>query len=149
AAAQGALLPDRQHGRPGRRDARCVPGRVRRRAGAGAAAWAARRAGERGDGNMIRLTCFACATAHDPGILQTVCRRCGMPLRVDMEPLRAPVMSGRPQSMWRYAEVLPGAGDPVTLNEGMTPLIEVAPRVWVKDEARNPTGSFKARGLSA
>ena len=61
-------------------------------------------------------------------------------------------------SMWRYAPALPLAnGDaPVTLGEGWTPLFP-APRLgtelglsrlFVKDEALNPTNSFKARGMS-
>lgn len=58
--------------------------------------------------------------------------------------------------MWRYEEVLPAA-DPVSLGEGMTPLIHARRlgaklrlnRLFVKDEGLNPTGSFKARGLSA
>ncbi|MGH9552586.1 MAG: threonine synthase, partial [Terriglobales bacterium] len=35
-----------------------------------------------------------------------------------------------------------------SLGEGFTPLLEIERNVWVKDEARNPTGSFKARGMS-
>jgi threonine synthase len=58
--------------------------------------------------------------------------------------------------MWRYEEVLPGA-PPVTLGEGMTPLIHARrlgeriglSNLYIKDEGLNPTGSFKARGLSA
>ncbi len=61
--------------------------------------------------------------------------------------------------MWRYREVLPVA-DPaniVSLGEGMTPLLSV-PRLgaalgmdqlYIKDEGQNPTGSFKARGMTA
>ncbi len=51
--------------------------------------------------------------------------------------------------MWRYAEVMPEA-DPVSLGEGFTPMLpsrEFA-NVYIKDEGLNPTGSFKARGLS-
>ncbi len=61
--------------------------------------------------------------------------------------------------MWRYRAWLPilEDEDPVSLGEGMTPLLRAPAlerelgleRVWVKDESRNPTGSFKARGLSA
>lgn len=52
--------------------------------------------------------------------------------------------------MWRYAEVLPDAV-PVTLGEGFTPMLpsHEYPNVYIKDEGLNPTGSFKARGLSA
>ena len=58
--------------------------------------------------------------------------------------------------MWRYEEVLPG-GAPVTLGEGMTPLIHARrlgnelglERLYIKEEGQNPTNSFKARGLSA
>jgi len=61
--------------------------------------------------------------------------------------------------MWRYADALPleEKEAPVSLGEGFTPLIELPQlaaevgvrRLWVKDEAVNPTASFKARGLSA
>jgi threonine synthase len=52
-------------------------------------------------------------------------------------------------SLWRYRAVLPIAlQDAVTLAEGWTPLIAVDARTWIKDEARNPTGSFKARGMT-
>jgi threonine synthase len=55
----------------------------------------------------------------------------------------------RAPSLWRYREVLPGSiNDEVSLTEGFTPLLSVGPRVWIKDESRNPTGSFKARGMS-
>ncbi len=61
--------------------------------------------------------------------------------------------------MWRYAAFLPLREDeaPVSLGEGCTPLIELPllaaelgiARLLVKDEALNPTASFKARGMSA
>src|ERR1700685_211541 len=64
--------------------------------------------------------------------------------------LRPEDLRGRVASMWRYAEALPDA-TPVTLGEGFTPLLpsrEFA-HVFIKDEGLNPTGSFKARGMSA
>jgi threonine synthase len=75
-----------------------------------------------------------------------------MPLRVDLSlPRREPgeVIDPSITSLWRYAAVLPiEADDAVTLGEGWTPLLEVDDRVWVKDEAQNPTGSFKSRGMA-
>jgi threonine synthase len=81
-----------------------------------------------------------------------VCTACGLPLRVDYDltglslPKR---LDGRVPSLFRYREVLPLLeGDEVTLQEGFTPLLRVDEHTWVKDESRNPTGSFKARGMS-
>ena len=82
-------------------------------------------------------------------------------MRYDLDALRrtwkpAQVRQG-PNSMWRYAPVLPPAETSVvTLGEGMTPLIRArrlgarlgAQDLWIKDEGLNPTGSFKARGLA-
>ena len=61
--------------------------------------------------------------------------------------------------MWRYSVVMPlkDGEQPVSLGEGLTPMHEVPSlarelgiaRIWVKDEGLNPTGSFKARGMSA
>jgi threonine synthase len=53
--------------------------------------------------------------------------------------------------MWRYHELLPvrSPANVVTLGEGMTPLLRVSEHVRIKDEGRNPTGSFKARGMAA
>ena len=64
-------------------------------------------------------------------------------------------LAARPPVMWRYRELLPvrKAAHRLTLGEAMTPLVAVprlaAPggELWIKDEGRLPTGSFKARGL--
>jgi threonine synthase len=58
-------------------------------------------------------------------------------------------LRGRVASMWRYADVLPDA-EPVTLGEGFTPMLPSREHanVYIKDEGLNPTGSFKARGMS-
>jgi threonine synthase len=82
-------------------------------------------------------------------------------VRFDLDSLRSrwrrrDVANGT-SSMWRYAPVLPPSnGSIVSLGEGWTPLIQTkrlgqrlgADSLWVKDEGLNPTGSFKARGLS-
>jgi len=98
------------------------------------------------------LTCFECGHSISADQLETVCPLCGMPLRVDLSLPRgepSEVIDPTNSSMWRYSRVLPvDIGDAVTLGEGWTPLIEVEDRVWVKDEAQNPTGSFKSRGMA-
>ncbi len=66
-------------------------------------------------------------------------------------------LAGSVSSMWRYAPVLPAEyAEAVTLDEGWTPLRQLkrlgkalaSADLWIKDEALNPTDSFKARGLS-
>ena len=68
------------------------------------------------------------------------------------------LVAGRPSSLWRYRELLPyaEADQVVSLGETMTPLVP-CPRLgarfgltdlWIKDESRLPTGSFKSRGLA-
>jgi threonine synthase len=75
-----------------------------------------------------------------------------MPLRVDLllpggEP--SEVIDLDLASMWRYSAVLPvDVSNAVTLGEGWTPLLDVEDNVSVKDEAQNPTGSFKSRGMA-
>lgn len=100
------------------------------------------------------VRCFACNKAHDPHTLLSVCTSCGLPLRVDYNlstvRIKLSDLAGRPPTLWRYREVLPLVeDDEISLAEGFTPLLPVATNVWVKDEARNPTGSFKARGMAA
>lgn len=59
-----------------------------------------------------------------------------------------------PASMWRWSELLPAeASEAVSLNEGQTPLVSIDRMglgpVWLKDESRNPTWSFKDRLASS
>lgn len=111
------------------------------------------------------LECSGCAKRRDAAGLPTVCEECGSPWlvryarRVSVEARTALERRGVGEGMWRYRSLLPLADDeqPVTLGEGGTPLLRAdrlgaalgSERLWVKDEAANPTGSFKARGLSA
>jgi threonine synthase len=105
---------------------------------------------------MSFLECTRCGERLSADRPENVCPRDGGVLfvRYDLAGVKAKVrpenLSGRVASMWRYAEVLPDA-EPVTLGEGFTPLLaslEYA-HVYIKDEGLNPTGSFKARGMSA
>ncbi|MFQ5718973.1 MAG: threonine synthase [Acidobacteriota bacterium] len=112
---------------------------------------------------MSRLECGMCGRYHDARVLQRLCTACGRPLlaRYDLAAVGQTTskdrIATRRSDMWRYAEVLPAAGSPVSLGEGWTPLVP-APALAsdlgvgslrIKDESLNPTGSFKARGLSA
>jgi threonine synthase len=111
--------------------------------------------------NILELECTNCGKKFDAGVEQHVCI-CGKPLfaHYDLkraaETLSLKSLSSRPRTLWRYAEVLP-EGDPVTLGEGLTALLTVSrlgasmglKRLYVKDEGLNPTGSFKARGMTA
>ena len=110
------------------------------------------------------LECSKCSTTYPHTVPQNVCDACGKPLlaRYDLEHLSGTwtrnTLESRPASLWRYAELLPISNptDIVTLGETMTPLIHTKrlgarfglTEVWVKDESRLPTGSFKARGLA-
>lgn len=97
-----------------------------------------------------RLTCFLCGQRFDGEEPRTVCE-CGRPLRVDIDGVvPRGALPEREPTLWRYREALPDC-EPVTLGEGMTPLVPVpnfGERWFIKDEALNPTASFKSRGMS-
>src|SRR3954447_108322 len=113
---------------------------------------------------ITHLECSQCGLRHDAGRPHNLCEACQSPLlvRYDLERARRDWtrdhLTAAPRTMWRYAPVLP-ATEPekaVTLGEGLTPMLRTrklgqhlgAGDLWVKDEGLNPTGSFKARGLS-
>jgi threonine synthase len=116
--------------------------------------------------NVLELECSACGKKYDASIEQHLCI-CGKPLlaRYDLRRAAATLnlesLKSRPRTLWRYAEVLPN--DPaVSLGEGMTALVHAErlgasircgqgslQRLFIKDEGLNPTGSFKARGMTA
>ena len=107
----------------------------------------------------LSLSCRACATEHPLEAVGT-CSRCFGPLDpvYDWDRLRARVTRERlaagPQSIWRYADLLPvSAPDEPRLAPGWTPLVP-APRLaeelgvaelWLKLDTANPTHSFKDR----
>jgi len=114
---------------------------------------------------LQNLECSSCGRGFDPRQIQTFCPDCQSPLlaHYDLATARQTLdrdeFRRRPSGMWRWHDLLP-VYDPenfITLGEGDTPLLDM-PRVgselglrrlYVKDESLNPTGSFKARGLSA
>jgi len=111
---------------------------------------------------MHALHCAHCGTTYSPFELQGVSACCQQPLVADYDlhvPLsRAAGINLADSSMWRYGALLPllDEANKVTLGEGLTPLLalpQLGARygfsdLTLKDEGQNPTGSFKARGLS-
>jgi threonine synthase len=109
------------------------------------------------------LECSRCQEDFPVDQIQQVCKADGGPLlvRYDLGHVRGSLtkdaLRDRPETLWRYRELLPMTGDGVTsLGEAMTPL-NVAerlgaqmniPRLLIKDEGLLPTGTFKARGAA-
>ena len=114
---------------------------------------------------LTHLECTYCGAVYDANQLIRTCPEDGKVLfaRYDLESAAKALprerLASRPSTMWRYGEVMP-VRDPaniVSLGEGFTPLLRTerlardigVGQLLVKDEGGNPTGSFKARGLSA
>lgn len=114
---------------------------------------------------LVELECSGCGAKFPPGEIHTFCPDCQSPLlaRYDLAEARNHMdrdkMRHRNRGMWRWHELLP-VGNPehfISLGEGDTALLRLAntgrrlglSNLYVKDESTNPTGSFKARGLSA
>jgi threonine synthase len=114
---------------------------------------------------LSHLDCPECHKSFSSEALRSVCPVCGSPLfaRYNLQQAKAHLdrdaMTVRHNGMWRWIELLP-VHDPsriITLGEGGTPLFHTPhlskmlglTHLYVKDEGRNPTGTFKARGIAA
>ncbi len=123
----------------------------------------------------FHLECGNCRRRMEAVSGAALCQACAKPLlvRYDLSRLEGAALQeiwerrGCDEGMWRFREILPlrEGEEPVTLGEGATPLLPLRRRgagrrggpdtghdeltLYVKDEGRNPTGSFKDRGLSA
>jgi threonine synthase len=111
---------------------------------------------------VSRLESALDGTSFEPGRVHTVHQGRPLWVRYDLAAVAAAVrpadVAARPPSLWRYRELLPLPFDaePVTLGEGMTPLLPCPrlgralglERLWIKDESQLPTGSFKSRGMT-
>ncbi len=113
---------------------------------------------------LTHLSCTACGLRHEWSKAQNLCIACQKPLFAAYDlaaagrVLTREALANREKSLWRYREVLPLPLNiaPISLGEGGTPLLPAArfgaeiglSNLWVKDEAQNPTQSFKARGMA-
>jgi threonine synthase len=112
---------------------------------------------------VTHLECSKTGEKYEPGQIHGLSKQ-GWPLlvRYDLDTIRRQwdrvALANAPHTMWRYAPILPvrSPSNIVSLQEGFTPLHKLhrlGPQfecddLWLKDEGVNPTGSFKARGLS-
>jgi threonine synthase len=113
---------------------------------------------------VTHLECANCGQRYDAAQIHNLCTACQRPLwvRYDLDALKKQftkkTLFGRPPSLWRYMEMLP-LKDPknmVSLNETISPILETkrlgaefgVANLYVKDESRLPTGSFKSRGMT-
>lgn len=113
---------------------------------------------------VTHLECANCGERYDASLVHGLCVKCQRPLWVkyDLAALGKKFskqdLASRPQTLWRYLELLP-VNDPskiVSLTETVTPIVETrrlaaafgVQNLFVKDESRLPTGSFKARGMA-
>ena len=108
------------------------------------------------------LRCRECGREYDAAPIFT-CEWCFGPLEVayDYDAIRASVtrekIAAGPLSLWRYSDLLPVEADSaVDLGTGFTPLVRAdrlaaelgLGEVWLKNDTRNPTNSFKDRVVS-
>lgn len=110
------------------------------------------------------LCCSRCGNKLEPDRIWNLCPFCGKPLIViyDLKKIRRAVkredITSREPTLWRYRDLLPvhDMNNVLSLGEGFTPLIHATRlgqvlnfnNLFIKDEGQNPTGSFKARGVS-
>jgi len=109
------------------------------------------------------LVCVECGNVYSKDLVSTVCDDpdCKSILsakyNLSSNTLTKEDLKNRPSTLWRYKEFLPvlDVANIVSLGEGFTPILKLqnlphidGKNVLLKDESNNPTGSFKARGLS-
>ena len=107
------------------------------------------------------LECHHCGEIYDKSELHTFCKKDNQPLVAKYSATASwskESLDPKLTNMWRYHQFLPveKIESRITLEEGNTPLITLSKlgskfdqnQLYLKDEAGNPTGSFKARGLS-
>ena len=113
---------------------------------------------------VTHLECANCGQRYDAVQVHNLCTACQRPLwvRYDLEALKKAftkkTLFGRPPTIWRYLEMLPvrDVANIVSLTETITPILQTnrlaaefgVKNLFVKDESRLPTGSFKSRGMA-
>src|SRR5437016_4022153 len=113
---------------------------------------------------VTHLECANCGKQYEANKVHNLCTACQRPLwvRYDLDALKRnftkKTLFGRPPTIWRYLEMLPirNPDKIISLTETITPILETrrlaarfgTEHLFLKDESRLPTGSFKARGMA-
>ena len=109
---------------------------------------------------MYKLVCVHCGAEYPPDAIMYNCEKCGhlLAVKYDLDEITISheELLKRPIKLWRYKEFLPVKIEPVTLQEGGTPLYHLErlgeelglKNLYAKHEGMNPTGSFKDRGMT-
>ena len=109
---------------------------------------------------MYKLVCVHCGAEYSTDAIVYNCEKCGHLLAVKYDLDKITVtreeLQSRKIGVWRYKEFLPVKIEPVTLQEGGTPLYHAKrlgeelglKNLYVKHEGMNPSGSFKDRGMT-
>ncbi len=109
---------------------------------------------------MYKLVCVHCGAEYSPDAIVYNCEKCGhlLAVRYDLDKITVTreELQSRKIGVWRYKEFLPVKIEPVTLQEGGTPLYHAKrlgeelglKNLYVKHEGMNPSGSFKDRGMT-
>jgi threonine synthase len=109
---------------------------------------------------FTHLDCPRDGTHYRRDQIATLCEKCGSPLfaRYDLSLARPNIIDEHEPGLWRYHAVLPvfDRANRIYLGEGRTPFIHAErlgahfglPNLYLKEESRNPTDSFKARGMA-
>ncbi|MCQ2377200.1 MAG: threonine synthase [Methanocorpusculum sp.] len=109
---------------------------------------------------MYKLVCVHCGAEYPPDAIVYNCEKCGhlLAVKYDLDDITVTheELQKRPISVWRYKEFLPVRIEPVSLQEGGTPLYHLKrlgeelglKNLYAKHEGMNPSGSFKDRGMT-
>ncbi len=109
---------------------------------------------------MYKLVCVHCGAEYPPDAIVYNCEKCGhlLAVKYDLDEITISheELLKRPIKLWRYKEFLPVKIEPVTLQEGGTPLYHLErlgeelglDNLYAKHEGMNPSGSFKDRGMT-
>ncbi len=112
------------------------------------------------DTRLQFLYCYKCNKQYNYKQIQSFATCCNVPLlsQYNLSPFSKDILKDRPPTIWRYREFLPlnDSQNMVSLGEGYTTIHHLEKlskeinccKILLKDEGENPTGSFKARGLS-